>query len=173
MPDASIVPVPTKLPELGPEWQDAVHLAAHNLGFSGALADLSPEHWQLVLASVTDRMLLHGATLPPGWRRALAQQVARLEGEERRETRVLALRAKREEIAAHVALELGLGELAGLSAADRAMVEQQTTETIEGCATDTNEPSDCSDADRTMRRLLAEHHALVGEGAIFPPKNDA
>lgn len=73
MPDASIVSVPTELPELGPEWQEAASLAAHNLGFGGALADLSPEHWQLVLASVTDRMVLHGAALPPGWRRALAQ----------------------------------------------------------------------------------------------------
>lgn len=173
MPDASIVPVPTKLPELGPEWREAADLAAHNLGFSGALADLSPEHWQLVLASVTDRMLLHGATLPPGWRRALAQQVARPEGEERRETRILALRAKREEIAAHVALELGLGSLAGLSRADRAAVDRQTDETIEGCSTDTEEPSDCSDADRTMRRLLAQHRALAEEGEVHTSKDDA
>jgi len=173
MPDASIVPVPTKLPELGPEWREAADLAANNLGFGGALADLSPEHWQLVMACVTDRMLLHGATLPPGWRRALAQQVARPEGEGRGQTRVLALRVMREEIAAHVALELGLGALAGLSAADRAIVEQQTAETIDGCGIDTDEPSDCSDADRTMRRLLAEHHALVGEAAVSLPKNDA
>ena len=62
MPDASIVPVPTKLPKLGPEWREAADVAANNLGFVDALADLSPEHWQLVLASVTDRMLLHGAT---------------------------------------------------------------------------------------------------------------
>lgn len=173
MPDASIVPVPTKLPELGPEWREAADLAANNLGFGGALADLSPEHWQLVLASVTDRMLLHGATLPPGWRRALAQQVARPEGEERRETRILALRAKREEIAAHVALELGLGSLAGLSRADRAAVDRQTDETIEGCSTDTEEPSDCSDADRTMRRLLSEHRALAEEGEVHTSKDDA
>jgi len=79
------------------------------------------------------------------------------------EGKVFALAAKRKEIAAHVAHELGLGNLASLSAADRAMVEQQTTETIEGCGTDTDEPSDCSDADRTMRRLLKEHRALMEE----------
>jgi len=73
----------------------------------------------------------------------------------------VALRAKREEIAAHVAHELGLGELATLSPTDRATVDQQTDETIEGCTTDGAEPADCSDADRTMRRLLAEHRALV------------
>ena len=128
MPDASIVPVPTQLPKLGPEWLESADLAAHNLGFGGALADLSPEHWQLVLASVTDRMLLHGATLPPSWRRALAEQVGRPQAEERREVRVPALRAKREEIAAHVAHELGLGDLRSLSAADRATVDQQTSE---------------------------------------------
>jgi hypothetical protein len=81
---------------------------------------------------------------------------------------VFALAAKRKGIAAHVALELGLGDLAGLSAADRAMVEQQTSETIEGCGTDTDEPADCSDADRTMRRLLAEHRALAEEGGDEP-----
>ena len=43
------------------------------------------------------------------------------------------------------------------------MVEQHTAETIEGCGTDTDEPSDCSDADRTMRRLLTEHRALTEE----------
>jgi len=159
--DASIVPVPTELLELGSEWREAADLAANNLGFGGALADLSPKHWKLVLASVTDRMLLHGATLPPGWRRALAQQIARAEADEGRAARVAALRAKREEIADDVALQLRLGSLARLSAADRAMVEQHTAETIEGCGTDTDEPSDCWDADRTMRRLLAEHHALT------------
>ncbi|KQP52228.1 hypothetical protein ASF41_23375 [Methylobacterium sp. Leaf111] len=76
----------------------------------------------------------------------------------------MALRAKREEIAAHVALELGLGDLKSLSAADRATVEQQTAETIEGCGMDAEGASDCSDADRTMRRLLSEHRALAGGG---------
>ena len=40
---------------------------------------------------------------------------------------------KREEIAAHVARELGFDGLAGLSPADRAAVDQQTAEAIEGC----------------------------------------
>jgi hypothetical protein len=158
MPDTSIVPVSTKAPELGSEWREAAEQAAHNLG----LPNLSPEHWQMVLASVTDRMRLRGASLPLGWRRALARQVGRSD-EDPMEGKVFALAAKRKEIAAHVAHELGLGNLASLSAADRAMVEQQTSETIEGCGTDTDEPSDCSDADRTMRRLLKEHRALMEE----------
>ena len=122
----------------------------------------------MVLASVTDRMRLRGASLPIGWRRALTQQVGRRDGDPM-EGRVFALAAKRKEIAAHVALELGLGDLAGLSAADRTMVEQQTTETIEGCSADIDEPADCSDADRTMRRLLSEHRALIGEGGDDHP----
>ena len=162
MPDTSIVPVSTKAPELGSEWREAAEQAAHNLGFAKGLPNLSPEHWQMVLASVTDRMRLRGASLPLGWRRALARQVGRSD-EDPMEGKVFALAAKRKEIAAHVAHELGLGSLASLSAADRAMVEQQTTETIEGCGTDTDEPSDCSDADRTMRRLLTEHRALMEE----------
>ncbi|KAB1068548.1 hypothetical protein F6X53_31640 [Methylobacterium soli] len=96
-----------------------------------------------------------------------------------------ALHAKRQEIAAHVALELGLGDFSTLSAADRAVVDQQTDEAIEGCGTDTPEPSDCSDADRTMRRLLSEHRALkegkageanvplAKEGEVSAPRDDA
>jgi hypothetical protein len=168
MPDASIVPVSTKPPELGSEWQEAAEQVAHNLGFPAGLSSLSPEHWQMVLASVTDRMRLRGASLPVGWRRALTRQVGRRDDEDPTQGRVLTLAAKRKEIAAHVALELGLGDLAGLSTADRAMVEQQTTETIEGCGADTNEPADCSDADRTMRRLLSEHRALSEGGKEGP-----
>ncbi|MGT2479552.1 hypothetical protein ACU4GR_13225 [Methylobacterium oryzae CBMB20] len=64
-------------------------------------------------------------------------------------------------------------------------MDQQTTETIEGCDPASAEPADCSDAGRTMRRLLSEHHALselaadegnarlAGEGARFAPENDA
>ncbi|WP_462120949.1 hypothetical protein [Methylorubrum thiocyanatum] len=40
------------------------------------------------------------------------------------------------------------------------MVDQQTSETIEGCTPNSSETAGCSDADRTMRRLLAEHRAL-------------
>ena len=160
MHDASIIAVSTKPPELGFEWREAAEQAAHNLGFAKDLSALSPEHWQMVLASVTDRMRLRGASLPVGWRRALTQQVGRSDDDPMK-GKVFALAAKRKEIATHVALELGLGELARLSDADRAIVEQQTTETIEGCSMDSDEPADCSDADRTMRRLLAEHRALA------------
>jgi hypothetical protein len=185
MPDAPIVLVSARKSDLPPEWIEVAELAAHNLGLGKKLADLSPEHWQIVLASVTDRMRLRGASLPVGWRRTLARQVGRQEGADQAEARVLALHAKREEIAAHVAHELGLGDLATLSPADRVMVDQQTDETIEGCGTDTPEPSDCSDADRTMRRLLSEHRALkeekadeanvrlAEEGEVFAPENDA
>lgn len=173
MPDASIIPVSAEKLELGSEWQEAAEQAAHNLGFVQGLSELSPEHWQVVLASVTDRMRLRGASLPIGWRRAITRQVGRSEDEDPMQGRVLALAAKRKEIAAHVAQELGLGDLAGLSPTDRAMVEQQTDETIEGCGTDTDEPADCSDADRTMRRLLAEHRALTVEGRASTSKDDA
>jgi hypothetical protein len=171
MPNVSIIPVSAEKLELGSEWQEAAELAAHNLGFPKPLLALSPEHWQMVLASVTDRMRLRGASLPIGWRRALTRQVGRGDEEDPSQGKVLALAARRKEIAAHVASELGLGDLAGLSPADRATVEQQTTETIEGCSADTDEPTDCSDADRTMRRLLAEHQALKepnGEGGLEP-----
>ena len=160
MSDAPIIPINPETLKLSPEWQEAADLAAHNLGLSPSLAELSPEHWQLVLASVTDRMRLRGASLPVGWHRALARQVGRIDGEEKGQVTVLALAAKRTEIATHVALELGLGDLQGLSPADRAIVDQQTAETIEGCSANTGEQADCSDADRTMRRLLSEHRAL-------------
>ncbi|HEX8418355.1 MAG TPA: hypothetical protein VF641_12220 [Methylobacterium sp.] len=160
MPDAPVIPITPETLELGSEWRDAADLAAHNLGFSPVLAELSPEHWQLVLASVTDRMRLRGASLPLGWRRALARQVGRNDVTEQAHGNVLALAAKRKEIATHVALELGLGDLAGLGPVDRAMVDRQTDETIGGCGADTNEPADCSGADQTMRRLLSEHRAL-------------
>ncbi|WP_336492033.1 hypothetical protein [Methylobacterium nigriterrae] len=184
MPDVPIVPVPTNKPDLPPEWIEAAETAAHNLGFSKTLADLSPEHWQLVLASVTDRMRLRGASLPLGWRHTLARQVGR-GMEDQAAAHIVALRAKREEIAAHVAHELGLGDLAMLSPADRATVDQQTDETIEGCSHDAAEPVECSDADRTMRRLLSEHRALkelkadeanvrlAEEGEVFAPEDDA
>ena len=37
--------------------------AARNLGQDKSLAELCPEHWQLVLTSVTDRMRVRGASL--------------------------------------------------------------------------------------------------------------
>lgn len=92
---------------------------------------------------------------------------------------------KREEIAAHVARELGFGGLDGLSPADRAAVDQQTAETIEGCDPTVPIPADCSGADREMQRLLREYHAaqqlradnsnvrLAEEGEVFAPEDDA
>lgn len=185
MSEAPIVVVPTETLSLTSEWREAAEQAARNLGQGKSLVELSPEHWQLVLASVTDRMRLRGASLPRGWRLALARQVGRQDGEDPTEARILALHAKREEIAAHVARDLGLGDLTGLSREERAAVDQQTTETIEGCDPASPEPADCSDADRTMRRLLSEHRALselradedntrlAGEGEVFAPENDA
>jgi hypothetical protein len=185
MPDQPIVSVSIEKRDLGPEWEEAARLAAHNLGLTGEIPELSPEHWQVVLANLEARMGLRGVALPPGWRRTLARQAGRLEPEDRPGARVAALRAKREEIAAQVALELGLGELGGLSPADRDLVDRQADETIAGCATPATEPADCSDADRTMRRLLAEHRALAElkadeadtrlaeEGEVFAPENDA
>ena len=185
MPDTPIIPITPESLKLSSEWQEAADLAAHNLGLSPSLAELSPEHWQLVLASVTDRMRLRGASLPVGWQRALAREVGRSDGEGKGQATVLALAAKRTQIATHVARELGLGGLAGLTPTDRAIVEQQTSETIEGCSADTTEPADCSDADQAMRRLLSEHRALsdlradednarmAEEGEVFAPEDDA
>lgn len=92
---------------------------------------------------------------------------------------------KRDEIAAHVAAELGLGPLADLSPEERAAVDQQTAETIEGCDPAQPEAADCSDADRQMRKLLDEYRALetlradednvrlAEQGEVFAPENDA
>ena len=185
MPETPIVVVSTETLPLPPEWMEAAEQAARNLGQSKALAKLSPEHWQLVLASVTDRMLLRGETLPPRWQLALAQQAGRQDADAPETASVLALHAKREEIAAHVARELGLGDLDGLNRDERAVVDQQTAETIKGCDPASPEPADCSNTDRTIRRLLSEHRALselradednvrlAEQGEVFAPENDA
>lgn len=93
-----------------------------------------------------------------------------------------ALEAKREEIAALIAAELGFGDLAGLSPDDRAAVDKQTAETIEGCG---EEQADCSDAHVRLRTLLEEYRALqelradednvrlAEQGEVFAPENDA
>src|ERR1700712_2929748 len=95
------------------------------------------------------------------------------------------LDTKREEIAAHVARDLGFAGLAGLSPSDRTAVDQQTAETIEGCDPASPVPLDCSAADREMRRLLAEYRGLqqirtdegnvrlAEEGEVFAPEDDA
>lgn len=88
----------------------------------------------------------------------------------------------REEIAALIALELGFGDLEALSPEDRAAVERQTTETIEGCG---DEKADCTDAHVRLRGLLAEYRrlqqlhdgernvALAERGEVFAPEDDA
>lgn len=185
MPRAPVIPFSAGSVDLSPEWQASADLAAHNLGFDKPLSDLTPEHWQLVLAGVEDRMRLRGVKAPPGWRRALARRVGRTEHESREGARVLALEAKREEIAAEVAAELGLSDLVALSAADRAIVDQQTNETIDGCNGNAPAPADCSDADARIVRLLSEYRALeelradednvrlAEQGEVFAPENDA
>lgn len=93
-----------------------------------------------------------------------------------------ALDAKRREIAQLIALELGFGDLAGLSPEERAAVDQQTAETIEGCSED---KADCSDAHVRLQVLLKEYRTLqelrsdadnvrlAEQGEVFAPENDA
>lgn len=75
------VVIPTETLSLPSEWTEAAEQAARNLGQGRPLAELCPEHWQLVVASVTDRMRMRGASLPRGWRLALARQVGRDDAE--------------------------------------------------------------------------------------------
>ncbi|MCK2054271.1 hypothetical protein [Methylobacterium sp. 37f] len=67
---------------------------------------------------------------------------------------------KRHEIAELIALELGFGDLDAASAADRAVIERQTDETIAGCAADSQEPADCTEANIRLRGLLHQYRAL-------------
>ena len=60
-----------------PEWLASAQSNARNLGLTQELADLSPEHWQRVLANVEAKMRMQGAALPADWREALAQQAGR------------------------------------------------------------------------------------------------
>ena len=92
------------------------------------------------------------------------------------------LDAKREEIAAVIARDLGFGDLDTLKAEDREAVDQQTAETIE--ARD-HERANGTDAHVTLAPLLAEYRALqqlhtdeadarlAGEGEVFSPEDDA
>jgi hypothetical protein len=96
MTDGSSAPVSIRLPELGPEWKEAANLAIHNLGFQPPLAVLCPEHWQRVLVSVSNRMLMRGSEMPPGWQPALAKQVGRRDGTIPTENSVVPLRVRRE-----------------------------------------------------------------------------
>lgn len=65
---------------LSEEWVEAAVAAARNLGLDAAPSELSPEHWQRVLANVEARMRMRGFDAPAGWREDLAEQVGR-EGE--------------------------------------------------------------------------------------------
>lgn len=92
---------------------------------------------------------------------------------------------KRREIAELIALELGFGDLDGLSPTDRAAVERQTEETIAGCGIGSAEPADCEEANLRLRGLLTELHALqvlrsdeadtrmAAEGEVFAREDDA
>ncbi|WP_027173393.1 hypothetical protein [Methylobacterium sp. 10] len=92
---------------------------------------------------------------------------------------------KREEIAALIAAELGLGDPAGLSEADRAAVGRQTSEAIEGCALETDAPADGKEAGTPLRQRLREYRALLElrtdeadarlaeEGEVFGREDDA
>jgi hypothetical protein len=92
---------------------------------------------------------------------------------------------KRREIAELIALELGLGDLEGLNAADRAAVDRQTAETIAGCGADSPEPADCTEANIRLRGLLQQYRALqilrsdeadarlAEEGEVFGREDDA
>lgn len=65
---------------LSEEWVEATAAAARNLGLDAAASELSPEHWQRVLANVEARMRMRGFNAPAGWREDLGEQVGR-EGE--------------------------------------------------------------------------------------------
>ena len=92
---------------------------------------------------------------------------------------------KREEIAALIADELGLGAPDTLSPSDRTVVDRQTAETIEGCDADAAEPADCSEATLRLRTLLREYRRLeelrtdelnvrlAEEGEVFSREDDA
>lgn len=95
------------------------------------------------------------------------------------------LDAKREEIAAFIAGELGLGALETLSPSDRAAVDRQTAETIEGCGETGDEAADCTEATPRLRELLQAYRRLdelrtdelnvrlAEEGEVFSREDDA
>lgn len=117
---------------------------------------------------------------PGRWRDAVG-----LEPAEKCEVAMSDLDMKREEIAAQIARALGLDGLASLSPSDRATVDQRTKVAIEGYDSASPMAADGADADREMRRLLAEYHGLqqiqadqdnvrlAEEGEVFAPEDDA
>lgn len=56
---------------------DAAFAATWNLGLRAHPSQISPEHWQRVLAAVEARMRMRGVELPEGWREELAEQMGR------------------------------------------------------------------------------------------------
>lgn len=95
------------------------------------------------------------------------------------------LDAKRTEIAALVAMELGLGDLALLSATDRAAIDQQTEETIASYGEGGVAGSHADEANLKLRQLLHDYRALeelrvdendvrlAEEGEVFGREDDA
>ena len=65
------------LPLLPYRWRSGAEDAAANLGFGRRLDQLSPEHWQLVLANLETRMRMRGVEMPRRWQLSLARQVGR------------------------------------------------------------------------------------------------
>ena len=61
--------------------RDACSAAARNLGLTTDPQQLSPEHWQRVLAAVEVRAQMLGITLPDGWREELAEQMGRTDAD--------------------------------------------------------------------------------------------
>jgi hypothetical protein len=60
--------------------RDDASTAARNLGLGVEVQQISPEHWQRVLAAVEDRMRMRGIEMPEDWRDELADQMGRLDG---------------------------------------------------------------------------------------------
>ncbi len=60
----------------------SLHLPVRNLGMSKTLHDLTPEHWQFVLANVEAKMRMRGVEPPAGRqkqpsRKSWAERIAR------------------------------------------------------------------------------------------------
>ncbi|MCJ2076582.1 hypothetical protein MKK68_13100 [Methylobacterium sp. E-016] len=60
--------------------RDAASAIARNFGLAADVQQISPEHWQRVLAAVEDRMRMRGIEMPEDWRDELADQMGRLDG---------------------------------------------------------------------------------------------
>ena len=59
--------------------RDAASAVARNFGLAADVQQISPEHWQRVLAAVEDRMRLRGIKMPEDWRDELADQMGRFD----------------------------------------------------------------------------------------------